>query len=313
VKYKDELLGTLPDTTLAELTGKHVGWIYRKRINQNIPSYRSLFGCLPRCKYDIHAFSNINSVSAYWLGFYFADGCVCKTTNSRHIVQMTSLDKEVIDKLNAFYGLQSPMCQTKIVNNKNAYTLQLCNKKLFNRLYELGCVTKKSNILGPPFIEEKFYLPFILGYFDGDGCVSRNSTINSWKVSIGTGGHDLFEWITSIIKSLNLAYSIEIKKKKNYFYNICLCGISGKVFLDQLYSSVPEKLPLSRKKQRFLEMSLVKFRGPKLFDWEKEYIFSNRDNNICSSLIENDPKNYGWKRSAGTISHARRFIDKAGV
>ena len=34
-----------------------------------------------------------------------------------------------------------------------------------------GVPNKKSLILKPPLIESKFFLPFILGYFDGDGSI----------------------------------------------------------------------------------------------------------------------------------------------
>lgn len=34
-----------------------------------------------------------------------------------------------------------------------------------------GIVPRKSLILEPPQIDKQFYLPFILGYFDGDGSV----------------------------------------------------------------------------------------------------------------------------------------------
>lgn len=34
-----------------------------------------------------------------------------------------------------------------------------------------GVPNKKSLILKPPFISENLYLPYILGYFDGDGSI----------------------------------------------------------------------------------------------------------------------------------------------
>jgi hypothetical protein len=196
---------------------------------------------------------------------------------------------------------------TTVVNNKIVYHLQLCNKKLFNKLYELGCVPRKSNIVNPPAIDDEFYFPFILGYFDGDGSISRNTTINSWKIYIGTGGKNLFEWLESIFIKLSISYSVDIRKKKNIFYGISLCGISGKVFMDQLYSSVPGYLPLSRKKHKFLEMSLTKFRSPNLFTWEKECIINNEDNHVCSELIKLDKRNYGWERSPDAIRKIRKY------
>jgi len=309
MKYKDKFLGTMPDITLADLTGKKIHWIWRRRTKLNIPSYRSLFGCLPKFSYDVDAFNDINSnIKAYWLGFYFADGCVCKTTGNRYIVTISSIDEEVPLKLKKFYNIDSNhYISNKQINNKFVYSLQLCNKKLFMDLCKLGCLPNKSCILSKPIIDEKYYLPFILGYFDGDGSISRNSSINSWKVSIGTGGASFFEWLANTINHIGFTYSVTVKNK---FYTISLCGISAKTLLDKLYSTVPADLPLSRKMEMYEKLKIVKFKkGPNFLEWENVYIKQNKDNFICSELISKDKRNYGWVRSPESIRKVRTRLE----
>lgn len=312
MKYQENLLGTLPDTRLAKLTGKSIGFIYRNRIKQNIPTYTSQFGSLPRNNYDIFAFDNMDNISAYWLGFYFADGCVCETTNNRKIVTLSSVDLEVLQKLVKFYKIKENLIGSYLRDGKKYYRLDLCNKHLFEKLSELGCVSRKSMILDKPNIDEKFYLPFLLGFFDGDGSISVNRTINSWKVSIGTGGYKFFKWLSSMLNNFYYYFSTEYKltENKKNFYVITMCGVTAKAFLNKLYNSIFNKnIPLKRKFCLYKKLCKVKFaRGPDYFDWEINYINKEHNNYKCLDLIKNDFRNYGWIRSIGSIRKKRKSL-----
>jgi hypothetical protein len=52
-----------------------------------------------------------------------------------------------------------------------------------NDLIDKGIVPNKSLILKPPSISKEYYLPFILGYFDGDGSISKLSQYNNYSIS----------------------------------------------------------------------------------------------------------------------------------
>jgi len=264
-------------------------------------------------KYRIDAFDDIDNISAYWLGFYFSDGCLCNS-GGKHSVILSSVDKEVIVKLKSFYEMTDGKMLTSIIpeSGKKYYTLGLHNKVLFDRLVELGCYENKSLILDPPKIDSKYTAAFLLGVIDGDGSISRNKTTNQWKVSIGTGSKVFADWIYSEINKRNLLPSFETRKKKNNFYTVTLFGNSGKIFLDELYSSVPKELPLTRKYQSYLSMgSIVSGRGPDFQDWEVEILLSNKDNlKLVKTMIESHPKNYGWARSIGTLGHKRLALSR---
>ena len=53
--------------------------------------------------------------------------------------------------------------------------ITLNSKKISNDLIDKGIIPNKSLILQPPSILPKFYKSFILGYFDGDGSISKTS------------------------------------------------------------------------------------------------------------------------------------------
>ena len=62
--------------------------------------------------------------------------------------------------------------------------ITLNSKKISKDLADKGIVPNKSLILQPPKISKEFYKPFILGYFDGDGSISKTSQYNNYTISI---------------------------------------------------------------------------------------------------------------------------------
>ena len=89
---------------------------------------------------------------------------------------------------------------------------------------------------------------------------SLNKSINSWKVGIGTASKDFSDWLISFLKNNNYRFSIEKRKIKNgIFYNITLCGIMGKIFLDNCYEKVSD-IAHPRKYEKYLELCNVKFK-----------------------------------------------------
>ena len=307
--YDETLLGQYPDTRLAQLTGCNVSFIWRQRIKRGIPSYSSVYGYLPRFNYNIKAFDVINEISAYWLGFYFADGCVCQTRR-RKLVCFSVSDYEALTKLSNFYTVDVKLIKCNKQKDRVYYNLQLCNEYLFDKLVALGCVPKKTFIIDKPNIPEKFYLPFLMGFYDGDGGLSRNRSVNSWKAFLGTGSKLFFDWISNIVNGFGFANSIEIRKMKSGkpFYIICMMGITAKTFLGKLYGAVPSYLPLSRKKCLYEQLMETKLRGPNFFEWEIDYLKSELNDVQCSKAISSDPRNYGWIRSADCLRMKRKSL-----
>ena len=68
--------------------------------------------------------------------------------------------KDIIQ--NEGYSNNTPMCR-----------LAFNSKKMAFDLIDKGVVQRKSLILEPPKIDEQYELPFILGYFDGDGSIYK--------------------------------------------------------------------------------------------------------------------------------------------
>lgn len=176
-------------------------------------------------------------------------------------------------------------------------------------MVELGCTPNKSYTLCPPNIDEKFYLPFILGFFDGDGCLSLNRSINSWKAAIGTASLKIKDWVNNYFKQFGLDFSITTSKTKNgSFYHLSVCGSAAKFFMKLLYNSLKDEvIPLQRKFEKYMEMAACEMtHKPRFKEWEKELMQSDINDKKCSCIINSHPLNYGWERTEQNIQYWRK-------
>ena len=127
-------------------------------------------------KFNEHIFDVIDTEEkAYWLGFIFADGYISSRDNSFEL-SLKGSDIEHLHKFNKFMEHNKDNVKLGEVKNKDKTFLRcrwgIANKHLWNTLNNLGCTPRKSLTLQFPNISEELKIPFIRGYFDGDGCLS---------------------------------------------------------------------------------------------------------------------------------------------
>lgn len=144
---------------------------------------------------------------AYWLGFMYADGCVCakKFTVSLNI-SLKDIEhlKKYNKALNYKKGLnitETHQFGSKEHTNKNGDTIymvstQITDKQLWNGLVSKGCVPNKSLILTFPseniFKNKQLIYDFIRGYVDGDGSLGvyphskKNPKLEESLLIVGT-------------------------------------------------------------------------------------------------------------------------------
>lgn len=234
---------------------------------------------------------------AYILGLMFSDGCVCKTTNNRHTVNFGNKIRSCVKVVAEYFGSNIIV---GTANKKRYYRTSICNIDLFNRMNEYGCIMRKTHILKKPNIPEKYIWSFLCGFFDGDGSISCNRSINSWKVSIGIASKDFSDWLISILNQNNILYNYEIRKTKTgKFYNITMCGIMGKHFLSLCYTETLS-ICLKSKYNRYKKLCSIKLKNPSYNIWELE-LLEKYPLDIAINKINTDNRNFGWireKRSA---------------
>lgn len=193
-------------------------------------------------KYQQDIFENIDTAEkAYWLGFLAADGCnYQREHNASVILNVHEKDIKHLEKFKKFchtdaeiksyigyegFSNQTPMCK-----------ITLNSKKISNDLIDKGILPNKSLILQPPHILEEFYKPFILGYFDGDGSISKTSQYNNYSISI-QGTKEILTWICEVLDWDAKLEKRNINSNNNSYY--IRCGGTNKPYqiLNQLYNS----------------------------------------------------------------------------
>jgi len=192
-----------------------------------------------------------DSRKAYWLGLMYADGCVYNCKSKPFNIELSLIDKDIIEKLKEDLEFEG-LIHTRIYKNpaySNAYKLSFKSEKMFKDLERLGCIERKSLVLTFPDekLLNKIFIPyFIRGYFDGDGSVYSNNYGKSKVVLTGT-----FSFISSIKEYLNLNnINCSIRQHNNVF-NLIIGGINHILRFKELMYSDNNELFLVRKRLKF--------------------------------------------------------------
>lgn len=186
---------------------------------------------------------------AYWLGFLAADGCVyTRENNATIILNLHQKDIGHIQKFKEFMQTTAEIIEYTSTGGYSNHTpmvkISLNSKKMAQDLIDKGITPRKSLTLNSPNIPPQFYLPYILGYFDGDGSISELSS-GEYSLSF-QGTKETLEWINEVLGT-DMRLEKRYTNNKNSFY--IRCGGNNKPYsiLQKLYSSVPTATCLERK------------------------------------------------------------------
>jgi hypothetical protein len=127
-------------------------------------------------------FQNITTdEQAYWLGWLASDGSVrISKLNGLYI----SLEIQARDEIVVQAFKQAVAPGLTVHRNRNAVSVRIGSKRMAQDLAFYGIVPNKTEIFDwPHALPETFSISFILGYFDGDGCLYRKTSIsrNDWR------------------------------------------------------------------------------------------------------------------------------------
>ena len=171
---------------------------------------------------------------------------------------MIGSDIEHLEKFRSFLHYETPVkIGTSVCNGKqfSRCRLHLVNKHFHNRLVSLGCMPKKSLQLSFPnisiFASINLILPFIRGYFDGDGCVTHTAHNGLEMIIVGT--KEMMEGIK--LWCPNVFGSIIHKDKRcpnsNTYTLVCTCN-KATILGHLLYDNAT--IYLQRKYDKFNEL-----------------------------------------------------------
>lgn len=117
---------------------------------------------------------------AYWLGFLYADGCVCLNAFRSPLIslELQERDKKMVLEAKRFFNAGHPLFYVETKSTQqNKFRLSFRSSKIANDLIKLGCIPNKSLILKwPSNLPIHLEHHFIRGYFDGDGSIHSSIT-----------------------------------------------------------------------------------------------------------------------------------------
>ncbi len=111
---------------------------------------------------------------AYVLGYLYADGNLEDAPCIRgKYTRVSSIEKENITVIRTLMNSQHKIYEIdpEIKKRRKRYLLRIGSHKIYNDLIKIGLFPNKSLTIKFPRIPSSFLDHFVLGYFDGDGCV----------------------------------------------------------------------------------------------------------------------------------------------
>jgi len=175
---------------------------------------------------------------AYWLGFIFADGYV----SERNVFEVALSIKDIshLEKLKLFLGISNPI---KITDT--SCRLYVTDKTFVAHLNKHGVVPRKSLILKYPSIDRAFDKAFMMGYFDGDGCLTYNRVRKRLQLSlIGTP-----EFLEAYKKRLSTTAKLTLYQDKRHKPQTRYISAAGKHAVE-IYQQLVDDSPIHLERKR---------------------------------------------------------------
>jgi DNA-binding transcriptional regulator WhiA len=191
-------------------------------------------------------FDTINSNSAYWLGFFMADGSVDDDNRVRIYLQASDINQ--LRKFKEFVGCTN-IIQTSTTYNRVA--LEFTSVDIINIFNLYNIIPRKTLIAVPPNPEifGSYFKDYLRGFFDGDGTICESfSNKNSVTATLYTGfaiAEQSFDWIDNVLTNI-VGISYKRFKKPN-MYSITLNTNKSKILLKYMYENSNTDNRLDRK------------------------------------------------------------------
>lgn len=258
IVYKYSIL-KISQNKLSQAYGVSTGTIARALKRNNIEK-RTLQET-NKSKYNIEESffnkDNLNANSAYVLGLIASDGWVSARDNCI-CIELQQSDRQILDDINVALKNERPIKDYERSNGYKNSKLYFFSAQMKTDLKEYDIVPNKTYQLESNFIKnipEQYYMDFIRGFFDGDGCITESNGTTKWQLD--GASWDTLKSIQTIFKTYGIDMTIidttdetcTISRYRLFTYGKT---IANHIF-QLLYHSKPE-LYLKRKYEKFQEL-----------------------------------------------------------
>lgn len=193
---------------------------------------------------------------AYAVGLMTADGSL--SSNGRHL-SFVSKEIEQIENFKKCLGLS---VKTGTIFSKNLkltepyYRVQWGNVVLYRFLLSIGLTPNKSLTQGPLHIPKQYFLDFLRGLYDGDGCFysyfdPRWENSFMFYLSFASGSNDFITWLQSEIQEATGLVGHRTRAKNQRYFQLKYAKQETLKLLNRLYGK-PRAIHLKRKKLKIV-------------------------------------------------------------
>lgn len=144
-------------------------------------------------------FSEPNLENSYWAGFIAADGCVC---GDKIYIEISDKDESHLKKFSEAISWMGNL-KFRTRGHYRFCRIQFNSKHICNDLKNnFNIVSNKTYIGIPPNLPQDLVKAFIIGYIDGDGCISldKKNGYSYTRVTITSKSELMFNWLVSEIE-----------------------------------------------------------------------------------------------------------------
>src|SRR3989338_2403403 len=190
------------------------------------------------------------------IGLLVADGWLSR--DGGHM-SLTSKDKIQVETFKRCLGLNNKT-STKHSSNWNlAYHTQFGDVLFYKFLNEIGVLPAKSNTIASVIVPNEYFLDFLRGYFDGDGC-SYSYYDPTWKksyrfyISFTSGSQKYLDWLRDKLLTLLHVRGYLSYNKNNSYVQLKYSKREALVLSKQMYYS--KNIPFLRRKYLKIKRTL---------------------------------------------------------
>lgn len=238
--------------------GKEFGYSYKvvqKILKENDVRIRSQSEARQKFQVNHNYFKNQSKNMAYLLGLLASDGCVASNKNLIYI-ELQRQDKELLEKINKEISNDRAVQDYTTSRGYENSKLYFYSKEIKDDLKKYKIIPNKtySKEFGfPELLKEEYYIDYIRGLFDGDGCIKDSNHTPTWEIN--SCNEEIINKIQVYFQKIGINMkSYTFSKDKNIpMYRIY---VYGKANCEKIYNLLyrDSDLFLERKKSKFLNL-----------------------------------------------------------
>lgn len=172
-------------------------------------------------------FDSITEESSYLLGYFAADASMNK--NRRHLcIMIQERDGELLENIRKLLSSNAPIktiIYSKKKKAKRGLYINFCSQYMCSKLIKLGIIPNKTGKEKIPKIPNQYYAAYLLGLFDGDGCIYVNIKRKLFQFSIVSANKKFLQKLQrdigfksgNIVKTSSNIYQWRVTKQEDLY------------------------------------------------------------------------------------------------